>query len=61
MKSLSEVLVHVRNTTKVWETEVTPTINLVIEQIYNLTSHLEKLIRMPNQCRYKSNIFEVIV
>lgn len=37
--------------TKAWEVEKEPTMNGVLEQIYNLTSKLENFIASPQKCR----------
>ena len=46
-----EVLEEVVLVTKAWEVEEEPTMNGVLEQIYNLTSKLENFIACPQKCR----------
>ena len=38
--------------TKAWEVETEPTINCVLEQIYNLTAKLDDFIADPLKCRF---------
>ena len=48
VKILEEVLL----VTKAWEAETTPTINLVISELYNLDMKLEETINNSGTCRY---------
>ena len=47
MEGLEEVEV----VTKSWEVEESPTMNGVLEQLYNLTSKLQEFILIPQKCR----------
>ena len=51
-KGAHEVLKHVLLVTKCFETEATPTMNLVLEQLYTLTTNIELFIKEKNNCRY---------
>ena len=52
-----EILEEVLLVTKAWEVETEPTINCVLEQIYNLTSKLEDFIADPLKCRLVNSKF----
>ena len=51
MQGAVEVLEEVEVVTKAWEVEVSPTMNGVLEQIYNLTTKLQEFISSPQKCR----------
>jgi hypothetical protein len=52
MQGAVEVLELALIVTKAWEVEETPTMNGVLEQIYNLTCQLKEFINNPQICRY---------
>ena len=45
-------------TTKAWEAERTPTLNLVIERLYTLNEGLSAFISSPSNCRYSLFIWK---
>ena len=51
MEGAVEVLEEVEVVTKAWEVEESPTMNGVLEQLYNLTSMLQEFILIPQKCR----------
>ena len=51
MQGAVEVLEGVEGVTKAWEVEESPTINGVLEQIYNLTTQLKDFTLSPQKCR----------
>ena len=51
MEGAVEVLEQVEVVTKAWEVEESPTMNGVLEQIYNLVSKLQEFILIPQKCR----------
>ena len=51
MEGAVEVLEEVEVVTKAWEVEESPTMNGVLEQLYNLTSKLQEFILIPQKCR----------
>ena len=46
-----EVLELVLMVTKVWEVEVRPTMNMVLLELYDLTSKLREFSSNPHNCR----------
>ena len=46
-------------TTKAWEAEKTPTINLVIERLYTLKEGLKAFTMNQTNCRYMLSIYEI--
>ena len=51
MEGAVEVLQEVEVVTKAWEVEETPTMNGVLEKIYNLTTKLQEFISSAQKCR----------
>ena len=51
MEGAVEMLEEVEVVTKAWEVEESPTMNGVLEQIYNLVSKLQEFILIPQKCR----------
>ena len=47
MKGACKVLEHCKITTKIWEQEKIPTINLVTDRLYNMLENIAKFVKIP--------------